>query len=164
MSALTAFEQHLIRSEVVDDAKLARAKAESESKEMTLQEVIPQMGLASEEAVFQSLADFCELRYLRPVADDIAPEVVEKVPARYATHYNIVPIEERRGSIVIAVSDPMNTNALDDIRTVLKMRTVPVVATPTDIRQTIKKIYGVGADTMEKIPQSGGSRRRSLAT
>ncbi|MBI1318026.1 MAG: type II/IV secretion system protein [Candidatus Hydrogenedens sp.] len=151
MPALSAFEQHLIRSEVLDEAKLARAKAEAGSKDLPLEDVIPQLGFASEEVVYQSLADFCEMRYVRPVAEDIAPELVQKVPARYATHYNIVPVEEHRGAIVIAVSDPMNTHGLDDIRMVLKQRVVPVVATPAHIRQTIKKLYGVGADTMERM-------------
>jgi len=151
LAALTAFEQHLIRSEVLDEAKLSRAKAESSAKDLPLEDVIPQLGFASEEAVYQSLADFCEMRYVRPIAEDIAPELVRKVPARYATHYNIVPIEEQRGAIVIAVSNPMNTHGLDDLRMVLKQRVIPVVATPAHIRQTIKKIYGVGADTMERI-------------
>jgi type II secretion system protein E len=76
---------------------------------------------------------------------------VETVPARFATHYNFVPIEERNGTLVVAVCDPLNHQLLDDIRTVLKRRIDPTVATPTEVSKAIKALYGVGADTVERI-------------
>ncbi|MBN2309719.1 MAG: type II/IV secretion system protein, partial [Candidatus Hydrogenedentes bacterium] len=73
------------------------------------------------------------------------------VPARFATHYGFVPIQERNGVLVVAISDPLNAQLLDDIRLVLKRRLEAVVATPGEIQRAIKALYGVGADTVEKI-------------
>jgi len=101
--------------------------------------------------VYKGLAEFCELRYVSPHRLEIPPGVMSRVPARFATHYCFVPVQERNGTLVIAVSDPLNGQLLDDIRLVLKQRIEPVVSTPNSIRGAMKNLYGVGADTVERI-------------
>ncbi len=145
------FEKHLLRTGVVDEAKLERARAESQKKEVPLWEVIPQLGLASQEVVYRCLADFCEMRFVVPSKLELSSEIIDTTPARFATHYQFVPVEERNGTLVIAVCDPLNTHLLDDIRLVLKRRIEAAVTTPQEIQRTIKELYGVGADTMERI-------------
>ena len=151
MPELTAFEKHLLRQEVLDETKLERARGEAQKKGLPLTEVIPQLQYATSEQLYHSLADFCEMPFVQPSKLDIPHAVIEKVPARFATHYRFVPIQERNGTLVVAVSDPMNTDLLDDIRLVLKQRIEAVVTTPDEIRKITKELYGVGADTMEKI-------------
>ncbi len=146
-----SFEPHLLRSGLVDEAKLERARAEAEKNGLALVEVIPQLGYAKSEDLFQALAEFCEMAFVMPSKTEIPEDVIEKVPARFATHYHFVPIQRRNGALVVAVSDPLNTHLLDDIRLVLKQRIVPVVTTPEEITRTTKALYGVGADTMERI-------------
>lgn len=146
-----AFEQHLIGEGIVDEDRLAHAKTEAQKNGARLVDTIAQLGYATDEAVYQSLARFCELRYIIPSRLQIPPEVVKKVPARFATHYAFVPIEERNGTMVVAVSDPLNAHLLDDIRLVLKQRIEAVVATPQEVQRAIKSLYGVGADTVERI-------------
>jgi type II secretory ATPase GspE/PulE/Tfp pilus assembly ATPase PilB-like protein len=151
LATLSAFEQHLLRTSLVDEDRLRRARGESASKDLPLLDVLVQLGYTEEPALYQSLADFCEMRFVVPSKEEIPGEIIAKVPARYATHYGFVPLGEERGALRVAVSDPLNTHLLDDIRMVLKQRIVPSVATPREIVKTIKQLYGVGADTMEKI-------------
>lgn len=146
-----ALEQQLLSDGIIDAERLARAKTDAAKSGMPLAERIVQLGLASAEAVYRSLAALCELRFVVPSKLQIPPEVSAKVPARFATHYNFVPVQERNGGIVVAISDPLNAHLLDDIRLVLKRRVEAVVATPEEIQKTIKALYGVGADTVERI-------------
>jgi len=154
---LKALEQYLLRVELVDDAKLERARTEAAKNALSLVEAITQLGYASSEEVYRALADFCEMRFVLPSRMQVPESLIEKVPARFATHYGFVPVEERNGTIVVAVSDPLNAHLLDDIRLVLKRRIDAVVTTPEEILKTTKAVYGVGADTMERIlnTQSG---------
>ncbi len=151
MQGQQAFERHLLREEVLSEEKLDRARREAEKRGVNLVEAIEALQFASEEELYRALATFCELRFVLPSKMDIAEDVAGRVPARFATHYGIVPVQERNGTLVIAVSDPLNTQLLDDIRLVLKQRVEPVVATPREITRTTKALYGVGADTMEKM-------------
>jgi type II secretory ATPase GspE/PulE/Tfp pilus assembly ATPase PilB-like protein len=155
---LKAFERQFIRDSVVDEARLLQAKEIAEGAGGFSGDAIIKLGFADAASVYQSLARFCELRYVSLAARDISETLLRKVPARFATHYRCVPVEEREGVLVLAISDPLNSHLLDDIRLVLKQRLEAVVATPEDINLAIKRYYGVGADTMERMldQQEGG--------
>ena len=144
-------DRQLLRDGVLDEKKLERAEAEAKKNGVPLVDIIPQLGYATADAVYRSLATFCDLRYVTPSKLDVPPDLVAKIPARFATHYNFVPVEERNGTIVVAVCDPLNSQLLDDIRLVLKTRIEPVVATPDEIERVTKALYGLGADTVERI-------------
>ncbi len=151
MIASAAFERHLLREDLLTEDKLSRAVREAERNGVPLVEVINQLGFATSEGIYQSLARFCDMKYVAPTKSPIPKEVIEKVPARFATHYGFVPVEMRNGTLVIAVSDPLNSHLLDDIRLVLKQRIEAVVATPEEIDKATKALYGLGADTVERI-------------
>ena len=162
MDAPNAFERHILRSGLVTDDKLERAKSEAEKSGVALLSVMEQLGFATAGTIYESLAHFCEMRYVVPSKLDIPQEIVQKVPARFATHYKFVPIQVRNGSLIVAVSDPLNAHLLDDIRLVLKQRIEAVVATPEEIEKTTKSLYGLGANTMERILSDAGGQGKSV--
>jgi type II secretory ATPase GspE/PulE/Tfp pilus assembly ATPase PilB-like protein len=158
MAGETAFERRLIRDGIVDDSRLHQAREHAGRAGIALSQALVDTGAATSESVYRSLAEFCELRYVTPSKMEIPPELVGKVSARFATHYNFVPIQERNGTIVVAVSDPLNHQLIDDIRLALKKQRVEVcVATPEEIVRATKSLYGVGADTVERILSANDS-------
>lgn len=146
-----AFEQLLLHRGVLDVSKLERACGEADKNNLPLVEVVPQLGLATAEAVYRVLAEFCEMPFVMPSREPMDKAIAAKAPARFATHYGFVPLRERNGVLVVAISDPLNAQLLDDIRMVLKRRIEPEVTTPAEITRATKELYGVGADTMERI-------------
>jgi len=146
-----ALEKHLIRDGLLPEPQVDRVRTEAEKAGKDIPEILIEFGLASEEDVYKSLADFCEMRFVLPSKMEIPQEVIERVPARFATHYKFVPIQERNGTLVIAVCDPLNHQLLDDIRSVVKRRIDAAVATPLEVQKAIKALYGVGAETVERI-------------
>ena len=155
VASLKGLESQLVRDGVLDEERLGRVRAEASAKGISLVDCIVEMGVASEEQVYRSLAAFCDMSFVLPSKEVVPAELVEAVPARFATHYRLVPIRDRNGTLVVAVSDPLNHHLLDDIRMVLKRRIDPVVTTPTEIELAIKALYGVGADTVERILSDG---------
>jgi type II secretory ATPase GspE/PulE/Tfp pilus assembly ATPase PilB-like protein len=151
VAGLKAFERQFLRDSVVDEARLLQAKEIAEGAGGFSGDAIVKLGFADAASVYQSLARFCELRFVSLAALELSEALLRKVPARFATHYRCVPVEEREGVLVLAISDPLNSHLLDDIRLVLKQRLEAVVATPEDIKLAIKRYYGVGADTMERM-------------
>ncbi len=151
MRGLKAFEKQLLHDGILDESQMDHVRAEALKRGMSILDVIPQLGYANQEQIYRTLATFCEMRFVLPSKQPIDISLIHKIPARFVTHYNFVPFEERNGTLVVAVSDPLNTHQLDDMRTVLKRRIEPVVTTPLEIQRAIRDLYGVGADTMEKI-------------
>src|SRR5262245_11815217 len=137
---VSALERHLLSDQILSEEKLAFAKSEAQRTGAALIDVIATTGLAAPEAVYRSLANFCEMRFVQPSKIAVDPTVAKEVPARFATHYKFVPLEIKNNTLVLAVSDPLDTHRLDDIRLMLKRRIEAVVATPAEIERKTKEV------------------------
>ena len=113
--------------------------------------ILVEMGKITEQDLLKCLSvqmhiDFISLKDLA-----IPPEVIEKVPVKYVWHYKVMPVRMEKNVLQLAVSDPLNLWPLEDIQLHLKIEIEPILATSTEIAEAIKKYYGVGSDTVEKI-------------
>lgn len=151
MNTYDSFEKYLVRKGLISEAALEKARLEAKTVSEPLLETLARVGNVGTEILYRALADFCEMTYLSLNAKILPKELAQIVPARFATHYNFVPVQERNGVLIIAICDPLNHQLLDDIRLVLKRRIEAVVSSPEEIKQALKTLYGVGADTVEKI-------------
>jgi len=84
----------------------------------------------------------------------IDPSLKEKVPAKVVYHYKFMPLSIEGNTLRIAVSDPTDIQALDDIKMVMGYNVEPIFAEPHEIEESLKQHYGIGADTVEKISAS----------
>ncbi len=151
MGGETNLGMHFLEQGLLDEKRLSVAQQEAVQTNSLLAHAICRLGYASQESVYRSLAQFCHLRFVSASQLTVPAELLHKVPARFVTHYNFLPIEDRKDVIVVAVAEPLNAQLLDDIRLVLKKRIEPVVTTPDGIKKVIKSAYGLGANTVEKI-------------
>lgn len=109
------------------------------------------LGIASQDKIFTTLSKQLNIPYIRLKDKTISPSVIQKVSARFASHYKIIPIEFKENHITIAMANPLDVCALDDIRLLLDFEVIEILASEMDIEEAIRKYYGVGADTLEKI-------------
>lgn len=151
MEPLQALQKHLVRSGILDDAQAVELQALVDQSGASLPQVIVDRGIASDAALYESLAEFCEMQFVVPSKMDITKDTVKLVPARIATHYRFIPVQERNGTLVIAIDDPLDQHRMDDIRAAVKRRIDAAVCTPIEIDRAIKRLYGVGADTVERM-------------
>src|SRR3990172_6006021 len=73
---------------------------------------------------------------------DIDPTVIKLVPAETAQKYQIVPLSRSGATLTIAMTDPTNVFAMDDIKFMTGYNVEPVVASETAIMESIEKYYG----------------------
>lgn len=140
---------------------VAEGKLDPDDLDMALREhhktgerigsVLIKMGLVGEEDVLKALAKQLNIPYVKLTEIQIPKEVISSVQAKLVTHYNFVPVAREDNVLRIAVSDPLDIHLLDDLRLILKTEIEPVVASEKEIRETIKKYYGIGADTVEQL-------------
>ena len=86
---------------------------------------------------------------------EIDPAVVKLVPADTARKYQIVPLSRAGATLTIAMTDPTNVFAMDDVKFMTGYNVEPVVASETAVADSIDKYYGIGAGSSEK-PKAGG--------
>ena len=80
----------------------------------------------------------------------IESDVIEKIPAKFVWHYKFMPVRLEEDILTVACASPDNV-LRDDLRQFLGFKIKMVKASDEDILEAIKKFYGVGAETVEKI-------------
>ncbi|MFC1807543.1 GspE/PulE family protein [Candidatus Omnitrophota bacterium] len=141
----------LIEQNIITASQLEIAlKEQAKTKELFGAALI-RLGFAKEEHVLEALSLKLGFDYVSVKDREIDPKVIEKVPAKFATYYKIIPIDFLNDVLKIAVTNPLDIGILDDIKLVLGYEIEPILAGERDILEGIKRYYGVGAETVEKI-------------
>jgi len=73
----------------------------------------------------------------------IPPTIAARIPAALAERHRIIPIRETNKKITLAMVDPTNFFAIDDVRMVTSCDVEPVIVTEKDMVQAIRNLYGV---------------------
>ncbi len=90
---------------------------------------------------------------------EIDPAVIKLVPAETARKYQIVPLSRAGATLTIAMTDPTNVFAMDDVKFMTGYNVEPVVASETAILDSIDKYYGAGSAPVNK----GGNQANQQA-
>jgi len=110
-----------------------------------------QLGFSSEQKVFSVLSRHLNIPYVRIKDKNIPLSVIQKVPAKFATHYKIIPLEFNDNTLIIAMADPLDIRILDDLKLLLNFEVKGVLSSESEIIEATGKYYGVGAETLERI-------------
>jgi len=67
---------------------------------------------------------------------------VKLIPENVATQYNLIAVDKIGNSLTIAMSDPLNIHAIEDVELITNCKVQVFVSTQTDIKESIKRYYG----------------------
>ncbi len=123
----------------------------AEETYLPLQRVLVDRGFLSEAQLLPLLAEQHGLPFAALDESQVDRAAVGRVPAKLASHYGVLPLRLDEGVLTLAVSDPLNFSAVEDIETNLGMRVERVLACRGDIEKLLQVFYGVGAATVERI-------------
>lgn len=141
----------LLEKRLISADKLNNAFELSQQTGKPLFTVLIENGFADECAVLEILAEQYGLRFIKPGEMMVDEQAVKSVSAKVASHYAVIPLKREAGTLTIAVSNPMDMTAAEDIEANLGLHVERVVACKADILNALRKYYGVGADTVEKL-------------
>lgn len=88
----------------------------------------------------------------------IDPTTLSLIPKKVAEKYRILPISCYEKTLTVAISDPTNIAALDDLRALAGLRIKPTLASPTELDAAIRKYYSASPDS--SLPVSAESYDR----
>ena len=143
--------QLLLEKGLLKQEQLDLALAEQKKTKKLLGEVLVKMGLLKDEALYHVLSEQSSVDYVKLKGLSIAPELIDQIPVKLATHYRMLPIQADALSITVATSNPINIHTLDDLTLILNKSIKFVLASEKDVVEAIKKYYGVGAETVEAM-------------
>jgi len=143
--------QLLIEAGIVSALDLEKGLKEQKRTGEFICTTLVGLGLSKEDAIMPILAKHLNIPYVKIKDLNIQPEVISKVPAKFAIHYKLMPVRMEGNEITLAVTDPLDVHTFDDLKLLLGFEVKPALAGEKDILEAIHRYYGVGAETLERI-------------
>ncbi len=114
------------------------------------------LNFASEEDTWRALAQVNDLEFVDPVALDLKAATLELVPIKFIFHYHMLPVSAEGDVVTLAFSEPPRQMEQGNLRLMLNRRFKTVLATPSSVHAVIKKNFGLGAETIQKLREERG--------
>ncbi len=139
----------LIEQGVATLAQVQAAQAQATSQGVSFRRIIIQQGLVSEEELTRLLADQFGMATTELENYLIKPEVIQLVPEALARKHGLIPMFQIADSLTVAIADPLNFFAIDELRLKTKCDVKAVLASDTAIRKAIEQYYGSSGTVQE---------------
>ncbi|MFA6350086.1 MAG: hypothetical protein WCY12_04090 [Candidatus Omnitrophota bacterium] len=131
----------LLERNIISKSQLDKGLSVQKERGGLIGEVLVELGFAKEEDIAQSLTAQYGFPYLPLSNYEINPEIVNIIPARVAKQYLLVPIDKIGNNITLAMSNPLNIQAIEDVELLSGCSVQTFVSTSSDIKRTIEKYY-----------------------
>ena len=131
----------LVERGVFSRAKLEEVLIFQKEKGILFGEALVQMKMGTEEDVVQALTCQYGFSYLPLANYEIPPEVAATVPQGLCKQYCLVPIDKIGHSLTLAMANPLNVHALEDVEKVTDCSVQAFISTATEINSAINRYY-----------------------
>jgi type IV pilus assembly protein PilB len=145
----------LVKEKVITAEQLEQATKLQKESHVRLASALVKLGFLTDEDV----TNFLSRQYGVPAINlsyfEIDPAVIKLIPYETAKRYQILPLSRVGASLTIAMVDPTNVFAMDDIKFMTGFNIEPVVASESSIVEGIDKAYGTSKEEeLEQVMQS----------
>ncbi|MBL7119195.1 MAG: Flp pilus assembly complex ATPase component TadA, partial [Dehalococcoidia bacterium] len=141
----------LVEAKLITEAQLRDASSVAQRDGRKVEHILIEQGLINH----QQLAMFLSLRLNIPFVNlkkqEFDPRALETISESVARKYNVVPLGLTDGEIVIAMEDPANIDAIDDLSLIVKKKIQPVLGIPADIQEAIDRSYRSGSEIEKQL-------------
>ncbi len=134
----------LVERGVINPTQLAHALQEQKAQGLLFGEVLVVLKYATEEDIVQALTCQYGFPFLPLSNYEISPDVIATVPLDLCKKYCLIPIDKIGRSLTIAIANPLNIKALEDVEQVTECAVQAFVSTASDIKNGIKRYYESG--------------------
>jgi len=131
----------LVERGIIDQRQLDKALVYQKEKGGLIGEILVDLGFAKEEDIAQSLTAQYGFPYLPLANYDINAEIINIVPGRVARQYVLIPIDKIGNNLTLAMSNPLNVQAIEDVELLTGCNIQTFVSTSSDIKKAIEKYY-----------------------
>ena len=142
----------MVKEKLISPEQLVHALEHQKKNGGRLGSCLIKLGLVTDEDVTTFLSRQYGVPSINLSFFEVDPEVVKLVPEDTARRYEVVPLSRVGSSLTIAMVDPTNVFAMDDIKFMTGFNVEPVVASESSIRETIDRFYAQAqGDALSKV-------------
>lgn len=118
---------------------------------MRIDQALIRMGVITEDAVLRTLSNEFGMQYINIKDVEVDAELLGKFPTSAIYRHSLLPLYRQNGHVVVATSDPLNLEGLDELSTVSGFKLEPVLTRSGELGSRIHELLGVGGDTINEL-------------
>lgn len=137
----TRLGDFLLERGLVSDAQLQAALERQAEVSKPLGEILIEMNILEESRLAHALADQLNIPYVDLLTTPLQPNAIDLVPEHLARKYKCIPVRVIDGFLDVAMCDPMDLDALEELSKTAKLEINPLISTQADILESIELHY-----------------------
>lgn len=156
----------LVAAGTITEEELGRALALQKETKERLGTALISSGIITEDQLIEALQMQLGIEYVDLTKVSIPVELAQAVPKNIAKQYQVVPVKAVNDELYIAMSDPLNFYAIEEVRKAVRKKVVPMVATASSVERAIQVLYGnEGASkAIEEMRREAAASERDSGT
>ncbi len=148
-------ESALLKQGLVDREILIDLVTESRHSGKRVARMLLEKKLITEEQLLKVLESELGIRQVNLSLFSFDQQLIARLPAEIAARYRVLPLAKENGRITLAMSDPLDLEAIDYIAKLTGAEIVPVLARDSSIRQMISRFYGLAPSKGDREKAEG---------
>jgi type IV pilus assembly protein PilB len=134
----------LVREKLISLSQLRHAQDEQQKSGQNLGYTLAKLGYVSDDEITSFLSQQYRVPTVNLEEYEIDPEILKLVQKEPCERHKVVPVSRTGNSLIVAMADPTNLNAIDDLKFLTGYNIEPVIASETAIHNAIEKYYNAG--------------------
>ena len=141
----------LVKSKRLQTEQIDKALQIQKQKGIPLRRVLVEQGFISEEELLSFLSSQLYIPILHLTKYKFDPQIIELIPEHIARQYCLIPLSRMGNNITVAMADPLNIFALDDLRTLTGCNIDMVLSPQDEISRVIDTQYHLEVKDMQQV-------------
>lgn len=135
--------QVLVENKLITSKQLEEASRVQKENGGLIGHILVEWGVLTEETIAQVLTTHYGFPYLPLASYEVDQEVAKLVPEQVAKQYDLMVVDKIGNVITVAMSNPLNTQAIEDVEMITRLKVEVFVATTADLKDARKRCYRV---------------------
>jgi type IV pilus assembly protein PilB len=131
----------LIEAGLIDDFQLQTALSHQRNWGGKLGSILIELQFIREEDLARVMAEKLHIPYVNLFDPEIPENIIRMIKADIAKKYHVVPVKKEAGALVLAMFDPLDAQAADEIRFITGLTIKPALSIGSEISDAIRKYY-----------------------
>ncbi len=142
----------LVENGLISEEQLTQALADQKNSKEKLGRILVRRGYITDDQLMEVLEFSLGIPRVQISRMEINPETVKLLPTNMLSKHHVLPLSVNQGRMTLIMADPLNFQAIDDIRILTGMDVVPVMASERELESAIQQFTALQVDSkMEKL-------------
>ncbi len=139
----------------ISEVQLEEALLTQQTDSRQLGEILILLGFINKNDLARALAVRLRLEYIDLTESDVDRAVANLIEQKVLRKHGVIPLRMENGRLLVAMSDPTNIYALEDLMMISGSPVTPIVALESQIQRVQNKIYAMGEEVTEFLEEAG---------